>query len=305
VTPEHLERLFRTTPEVVFCFDGDQAGQAAAWKALNNALPLMREGRQARFLLLPQGEDPDSMIRREGQDAFEQRIRNAAPLSDFLFDKLSQGLSTSSLDGQARLAEQAKPLLNRLPSGVFREMMYQRLAEMVGLSPAKLGGQPPGGQGQPPRLAARRSGPRRITLQLRAIALLMQHPQLARQCPDLDPAWRAPQTPGAELFGKILDLLRIEPNLTTAVLLERWRGAEEGAHLARAAALNLAIPEGDEEQEFLGAVQRLTEQYKERELERLLEKSSTTAVTAADKQRLMQLLSARSAANDREDEPDV
>jgi DNA primase len=294
VTPEHLDRVFRTTPEVVFCLDGDRAGRDAAWKALNNALPLMREGRQARFLFLPQGEDPDSIIRREGQDGFEQRIRNAIPLSDFLFDKLSQGLDTASLDGRARLAEQAKPLLNRLPAGVFREMMYQRLAEMVDLPPAKLGGQRPAGPGHPTRRPLRRTGPRRISLQLRAIALLLQYPQLARQCPALDPTWQACQAPGAALFGEILDLLRIEPNLTTAVLLERWRDTEEGTHLAKAAALDLAVPEGDEAQEFVGAVQRLTEQYREQELERLLKKSSTAPVTASEKQRLTQLLRAQS-----------
>ena len=302
VTPEHLERLFRVTPEIVFCLDGDRAGREAAWKALNNALPLMREGRQARFLFLPGGEDPDSMIRREGQDAFERRVRDAIPLSDFLFDKLSQGLDTSSLDGRARLAEQAKPLLNQLPAGVFREMMYQRLAEVVGLSPTKLGAQSPTDHRHPTRRALLRRGPRRISLQLRAMALLMQHTQLAHRCPELDPAWRTCQAPGAELFGKILDLLRIEPNLTTAVLLERWRGTEEGVHLARAAALDLAIPDGDEGEEFLGAVQRLTEQYRGQELERLLEKSTTAAVTAADKQRLMQLLQARSSANDRRED---
>ena len=179
-------------------------------------------------------------------------------------------------------------------------MMYQRLGEMVELSPAKLAGPPPTGPGSSARRISRRSAPRRISLQLRAVALLVQHPQLARQCPPLDPAWRACQAPGAELFGKILDLLRIEPNLTTAVLLERWRGTEEGAHLARAAALDLPIPAGDEEREFKGAVERLTEQYRGQELERLLEKSSAAAVTAADKQRLIQLLRSRTGAGDTE-----
>jgi len=299
VTPEHLERLFRTTPEVVFCLDGDRAGRDAAWKALNNALPLMREGREARFLFLPQGEDPDSIVRAEGQDGFEQRIRSAKPLSDFLFDKLTEELDTTSLDRRARLADQAKPLLNRLPAGVFREMMYQRLGERGRLAPAKRGSPPPHAPGQPRRRPPlRRSGPRRISLQLRALALLVQHPQLARECPELDPTWRDCRAPGADLFGKILELLRIDPNLTTAVLIERWRGTEEGGHLAKAATLSLEIPEGDEVQEFMGAVQRLTEQYREQELERLLQQSATVPFTATEKQRLVELLRARSATSD-------
>jgi DNA primase len=297
VTPEHLERLYRATPEVVFCLDGDRAGRDAAWKALNNVLPLLREGRSAKFLFLPQGEDPDSLIRAEGQQGFAQRVQRATPLSDFLFAKLTRELDTSSLDDRARLAERAKPLLNRLPSGVFREMMYQRLGELVRLLPAKLGGHPRGSPNGPLARPLGRPGPRRISLQLRALALLLQHPYLAGHCPDLDPAWQQCHDPEADLFGKILELLRIDPNLTKAELMERWRGHEAGRHLDKAAALNLELPAGAEGQELAGAVRRLTEQYREQELERLLEKSVSAPFTAAEKQRLMQLLRDRSATS--------
>lgn len=104
-TSEHLEKLYRATPEVVFCFDGDQAGRDAAWKALQTVLPLMRDGRQARFLFLPDGEDPDSLVRRIGADAFAQEIPRAQPLSTFLFDKLAGQVDMQSLDGRARLGE--------------------------------------------------------------------------------------------------------------------------------------------------------------------------------------------------------
>ncbi len=133
-TSEHLEKLYRATPEVVFCFDGDRAGRDAAWKALQTALPLMRDGRQARFLFLPDGEDPDSLVRQIGAEALGAQIGQAQPLSEFLFDKLASQVDMESLDGRARFGELAKPLLAQLPAGMFRDMMQQALHERVGLT---------------------------------------------------------------------------------------------------------------------------------------------------------------------------
>ncbi len=144
-TQEHLERLYRTTSEVIFCFDGDRAGRDAGWKALETALPHMRDGREARFLFLPDGEDPDSMIRREGVDQFQQRIAHSTPLSDFLFDKLVEQVDMHSLAGKARLAELAKPLLAKLPGGLLREMMRNSLGELVGVDAERLGSTLSGG----------------------------------------------------------------------------------------------------------------------------------------------------------------
>ncbi len=114
-TSDHLEQLYRATTEVVFCFDGDRAGRAAAWRALETALPILREGRQARFLFLPDGEDPDSMVRKEGKERFEARLAEATPLSTFFFDELAKQVDIGSVDGRARLAELAKPLLSKAP----------------------------------------------------------------------------------------------------------------------------------------------------------------------------------------------
>jgi DNA primase len=114
-TPEHLERLFRVTEEVVFCFDGDRAGRQAAWRALENTLPTLGEGRQVRFLFLPEGEDPDSLVRTEGAEAFTARLARALPLSDYLHDELAARVDMDSMDGRARLAELAKPLVAKVP----------------------------------------------------------------------------------------------------------------------------------------------------------------------------------------------
>ena len=134
----HLERGYRLCPEVVFCFDGDEAGRKAAFRALEAALPCMEDGRQARFLFLPEGQDPDDAVRGGGQAHFEQLLGQAVPLETFLFDSVSQGLDIASLDGRARMSKLALPYLRKLPEGVFRQLMFQALAERTGLELSSL-----------------------------------------------------------------------------------------------------------------------------------------------------------------------
>ena len=129
----HLERLFRHVPEVVFCFDGDEAGRRAAFRALESTLPAMEDGRQARFLFLPEGEDPDTVVRNKGREHLEHLFDTATPLETFLFDQLAQGVDTSTLDGKARFSKMAAPFLHQLPEGVFKTLMYQDLAERTGI----------------------------------------------------------------------------------------------------------------------------------------------------------------------------
>ena len=135
-TRTHIQRLFRLAPEIVFCFDGDDAGRAAAWKAMQSALPELRDGRQLAFLFLPDGEDPDSVVRAEKRDGFIARLAAAAALESFLFDTLIKRVDMSRMDGRARLVSLAKPLLAQLPRGALREMMFAKLAELSGLSAA-------------------------------------------------------------------------------------------------------------------------------------------------------------------------
>lgn len=135
----HVERLFRLVPEVIFCFDGDEAGRKAAWRALESALPAMQDGKSASFLFLPTDEDPDSLVRKEGKERFVDRMVNESePLADFLFRHLSEGLKTESLEGRSRLAMLAKPLVATLPDGLYREMLLGRLAEFTHLETATL-----------------------------------------------------------------------------------------------------------------------------------------------------------------------
>ncbi|QXH51986.1 DNA primase [Pseudomonas fakonensis] len=131
---EHLKRLFRVVPSVLFCFDGDQAGRKAAWRALESTLSALQDGRRARFLFLPEGEDPDSLVRAEGTDAFRARInQHAQPLADYFFEQLSAEADPRSLEGKAHMATLAAPLIEKVPGANLRQLMRNRLKEITGL----------------------------------------------------------------------------------------------------------------------------------------------------------------------------
>ncbi|WP_296060815.1 DNA primase [uncultured Amphritea sp.] len=133
-TAQHLERLLKMVPEVIFCFDGDEAGRKAAKRALDTTMPVITDGKQARFLFLPEGEDPDSLVRQEGCEAFEQRLNESLPLSDFFFKTLEEGADMSSLDGRARFSNQALPLIDQMQPGILKQMMQEKISELTGLS---------------------------------------------------------------------------------------------------------------------------------------------------------------------------
>ena len=126
----HLELLFRFTSELVFCFDGDVAGQNAAWKAVQEAFPCLKDGRQVKVMILPQGQDPDSLVRSEGVDAFEQRLQDSQVLSSYFIEAVSRGLNLATIEGRAQLISQARPHIEKMPAGFFREMMVDRLKEL-------------------------------------------------------------------------------------------------------------------------------------------------------------------------------
>ena len=300
-TSEHVERLFRTVPEVVFCFDGDAAGRRAAWRALEQALPAMRDGRSARFLFLPEGEDPDSLVRREGRDAFLARIENAVPFSEFFLEGLAERADTGSMDGRARMAELARPLLSKMPQGVLRELLTEALAERVGLPAerlaARLEGPAAPAAARPP---ARGAAPRgRATPVRTALALLLREPRLA---PKAAPArrWLAElELPGVALLCQVLDLLENEPHLGTAAILERFRGTEAGSQLARLLAWDPQVPEEGAAAELEGALARLEARHREQRAERLLAKARSAGLDEAEKAELRALLGARSPGEGR------
>lgn len=262
-TPEHLELIFRTCPEVVFCFDGDRAGRDAAWKALQTSLPVMREGREARFLFLPDGEDPDTLIRKEGSEAFDLRQDQAQPLSNFLLEHLASQVRMDTIDGRARLAELARPLLEKLPPGIFRRMMYQQLEQTVGLQSGTLGNStnPPQPGKRPPASGGeyRKQRPKLIS---NAIALLLDMPTVAPVAKEVPDDWKNWDTPGIPLLHELLEIIYTHPTLNKATLLERWRDRDEYRHLAKIAARRFDFPGMDHEAEFRDLLNRLVDQYR-------------------------------------------
>ncbi|MDA0630519.1 MAG: DNA primase [Proteobacteria bacterium] len=185
----HLERLFRHVPEVVFCFDGDEAGRKAAFRALEATLPAMEDGRQARFLFLAEGEDPDTVVRDKGREHLEHLFDTATPLETFLFTRLAEGIDTGTLDGKARFAKMAAPFLAQLPEGVFKALMYQALAERTGIDIDSLKRL----QTPPPEVIASIAAHREDTSRERPTAESSQYPRGEEPPSDRDedgpPAW--------------------------------------------------------------------------------------------------------------------
>lgn len=289
-TEEHLQRLFRVVPEVVFCFDGDSAGRKAAWRALENALPVMQQGREARFLFLPEGEDPDSLVRREGHEPFMQRIVDSIPLSTFFYEALCRQVDIRSMDGRARLAELARPLLQKMPDSLFRDMMTRRLSQLTETEAAALGKRLFGKTGKAsPLTPARPAADSNRSLVRRAVGLLLHHPRLA-QTVRLPAPWQNMDLPGVGLLSELLEFMRANPHLKTGALLEHWRDRPEERHLAKLAAIPPTAPEQGLEHEFSGLLARLEERQRARRADYLLQLSHERALDDGEKEELKQLL---------------
>jgi len=284
-TADHLEKLFRITPEVVFCFDGDRAGRDAAWKALETALPLLRDSRQARFLFLPEGEDPDTQVRSEGAEAFAQRVEQAMPLSDFLFDKLAGEVDMTTLDGRARLVSLAQPHLERLPQGVFREMMEARLADLSGTKRR---------QNRPMNRRRNRlpqHQPGTLKPLHRAIALLLQYPRLA-QLENLPGGWETLDGQGVTILRQLLETLQHNPHFTTAILLEHWQDDTIRPHLGKLAATPLMVFD-DEAEQFTGCLEKLAAEARQKQVRAIGNKLRPSDMTEEEKEQLRRLYSGK------------
>jgi len=249
-TAEHFQKLWRYTREVVCCFDGDAAGRQAAWRALENALPTLTEDRQLKFMFLPEGEDPDSLVRAQGRDAFLERVGNAVPALEYLFQRLSAGLDLSRLDDRARLAGLVMPLAAKVPAGILQQLMRQRLAQLTGLEAAA----PAAAAARLAPAAAERPAPlRRLDRQL--LGMLLREPALVRRL-DGDRLARLRATDSGDLWAQIANYLAENPDADTDQVLGRWSG--EGCHreLVAAAARPLALSGEALALEFVEGVDR-------------------------------------------------
>lgn len=278
-TRAHLERVFRYCTEVVFCFDGDRAGRAAAWRALESLLPSLGEGRQASFLFLPEGDDPDSIVNKEGREGFEQRIQAATPFSDFLVQQLAHQTDVTRMDGRARLIELAKPLVNKIPAGALKELLKDRLTGLAQTDRETLERLLDGhNQAAHATATVKRAPPShgRVTVKRSPVrellALVLQHPELAHIAHDTEELKQL-QAPGIELLTEVIQTAIDTSGLTTAGLLERFRDHEHHRHLEKLAARAHITGEDRIEEELRWLITRLRVQLVDRRIEALKERS--------------------------------
>ena len=287
----HLQKLFRLGPSIVFCFDGDRAGRDAAWRALETALPLLEGGRQVSFLFLPDGEDPDSVIRKQGADTFRTLIESATPLPDILFDTLLNQTDLTRMDGKARLATLARPLLSRIPEGPLRELMQQRLSDLTGVTPSGLGGLPTTPATVPHKRASARS--KRLSPLATAISVLVQRPQLAAGLDLPTMVVDTQDDPGVQLLTKVHGLARENPQLTTASLIERFRGDEQQPTLEKLASRNHLVDDDGLEIFLAETLATLASQSIDDTIAELLRLASERELSKTEKQQLGELYQQR------------
>jgi len=310
-TAEHFRRMFRLVSAVVFAFDGDRAGRAAAWRALQQALPEAREGREIRFLFLPEGHDPDSLVGEEGREAFEARLAGALPLSEYLVRELSEAADLSHADGRAGFAEAARPLFLKVPEGVYRELLLERLAQVVGLSPQRLSelwlpgsAAAAAAASAPPRRQPARAtaGGGRGSLVRQAIVRLLHYPQIAgslslHERAGLD----ASEEPGVALLRELIDDLREHPAQIPAQVVQRWAEREGGDALQKLLEREeVCTDAAAATAELRGALVRLADQAAGRRLEALEAKSRASTLSGHELeefQRLIVHLRTRDARN--------
>lgn len=288
-TAEHISRLFRLTEEVIFCFDGDNAGLAAAWRALETTLPLMQDGWQVRFLFLPQGEDPDSFVRKHGKAEFNKQLIAAQSLPDFFLNHLASQVNLTHLEGKARLAKLAVPLLNKMPMGVYQHMLFEKLAQLVRMDVKTLK-QLTGAKNINNKNAVVESptSRKRATPMRLAIALLIQHPELITEISEVDLANFI--LPGSGLLHEVIDQLKQTPGLTTGMLLENWRERSEYNLLAQLAGWEINIPAIGLKEELHGLITSLQKLNREAQIEQLLQKANLGQLSAAEKVNLQKLI---------------
>jgi len=314
---DHLNRVFRQCPEVIFCFDGDEAGRKAAVRALESALPAMEDGRRARFLFLPQGEDPDSMVRAIGASNFIRLIEKAEPLEEYLFNAQSHNLDPGSLDGRARLSTLAAPLIDKLPDGVFKELMMSSLADRTGLSLEKLSGilqrnkaskQPTEQPAPAPQFDGetppdRQPSPKRRNKEqvksesirdpiLYAIALLLHEPRAASHV-TIPPALLHSDNDNAPLLIAMLELLHKRPDSTPAMLIGHWYGERWGETLQQLLHAEHFIPATNIELELTDTLQHLDRRHQHQDLGHQLDKilsKDYSLLNDEEKQQLKALL---------------
>ncbi len=284
-TADHIQLLFRVTNNVICCYDGDRAGRDAAWRALETALPYMNDGRQLRFMFLPDGEDPDTLVRKEGKDAFEARMEQAQPLSTFLFNSLMPQVDLSTPDGRAQLSTLALPLITQVPGETLRIYLRQELGKKLGILDDSALERLMPKQAE----ATARAAPtlKRTTMRI-LIGLLLQNPELAPQVPPLD-ALDKNKLPGLGLFAELVNTCLSQPGLTTGQLLEQYRGTKEAATLEKLSMWDDIADKDIAEKTFTDSLNHMFDSMLEQRQEELIARERTHGLSSEERRELWRL----------------
>lgn len=280
-TADHIQLLFRVTSNVICCYDGDRAGRDAAWRALETALPYMSDGRQLRFMFLPEGEDPDTLVRKEGKAAFEARMDEALPLSTFLFNSLLPQVDLTTPDGSTQLAALALPLISQVPGEALRIQLRQILGNKLGIfDDVHLDRLMPK---QAENNTARPAPQLKRTTMRILIGLLVQNPDLAPLVPPLTGLAQS-KMPGLALFSELVAACLAQPGLTTGQLLEQYRGTDYAATLEKLAVWDDIADKDIAEKTFTDALDHLFDSALELRLTELIARSRTQGLSAAERE---------------------
>ncbi|ROP58196.1 DNA primase [Enterobacter sp. BIGb0383] len=282
-TADHIQLLFRVTNNVICCYDGDRAGRDAAWRALETALPYMTDGRQLRFMFLPDGEDPDTLVRKEGKEAFEARMEQAQPLSTFLFNSLMPQVDLSTPDGRARLSTLALPLITQVPGETLRIYLRQDLGKKLGiLDDSQLEKLMPK---QADNTAVKATPQLKRTTMRILIGLLVQNPELAPQVPPLN-GLDQNKLPGLGLFAELVNTCLSQPGLTTGQLLEQYRGTNEVATLEKLSMWDDIADKDIAEKTFTDSLNHMFDSMLELRQEELIALDRTQGLSSEERREL-------------------
>ncbi|WP_332398684.1 DNA primase [Vibrio metschnikovii] len=285
-TGDHLQLLFRQTNTVVCCYDGDRAGREAAWRALENALSYLKSGNILKFLFLPDGEDPDSYIRKHGKENFEQAVQSAKPLSSYLFENLieTHKLNLGTVEGKSTLRTLANELINKIPDVGFQQELDEKLDKLTGfMSHGKQRRTQPTSERPQPHKELKRTPMREV------IALLVQNPSYAEMVPELSSVKHL-AIPGLSLLVNVVENCQQHPHITTGQLLEHWRNNEHEALLSRLASWEIPLVEDNQEELFLDSLDKILAQCVEKQIENLQAKERSVGLSTDEKRELIALM---------------
>ncbi|MDG6409364.1 DNA primase [Glaesserella parasuis] len=292
-TGEQIQLMFRSTEQVICCYDGDRAGRDAAWRALENALPYLHDGRQIKFIFLPDGEDPDTFIRVQGKEGFERYLEQALTLSEFLFDSLLTQVDLSTKEGKSKLASLALPLIKRIPGEMLRLYLRNILGQKLGiLDPTQLESML--SQKSVETAPKRHNMPHIERTPMRLlIALLLQNPHLVQNVPEDVTFLQSLQEKGFDLFLELVNICHANLGISMGGLLEYLRESPNYRHLELLANWDHLVSSENVENTFIDTLDFFYKKLLDRQIDILMAKDRTTGLNQQEKQELMMLLAGR------------